>query len=195
MKTFVDMLKEKVSTRAAYGIVVLILILGMVAMGTVREHVEQVRTDTEFAARELAKINTIENSDLWAKRAQVSHDALNKWQQTKWQGETVGVVAAKIQQKLIQLAEKLNMDSPQINVGNELIDFGGEIIMRFSISGASADSEAPIELLLALAENDKTIIIENVVADFYQGQRSMIRLSGMALVSISSNPGVQGTGK
>jgi len=192
MNISLQSLMGKLSTKAAYGLVVLFILLGLLAVSKINEHLAQIKTDAEFASRELAKLNSIKNSDVWKTRANESTKALEAWKETKWQGETVGVLAAKIQQKLIHIAEAVELKNSTINVGNELIEVNGETIMRFSLTGVSKHKTAPIDVLLAAADGEKILIIDEVVADFHQSQRNVIRLSGLALVHITNSPDKQG---
>ncbi|PHS29124.1 MAG: hypothetical protein COA85_02010 [Robiginitomaculum sp.] len=192
MNISLKLLMGRLSTNAAYGLVVLFILLGLLAVSKIEERVTQIRTDAEFASRELAKLNSIKNSDVWKTRASESANALKTWQETRWQGETVGVLAAKIQQKLIQITEEVELKNSTISVGNELIEVNGETIMRFSLSGVSFQETAPIDVLLAAAGGKKILIIDEVVADFHQGQRNLIRLSGLALVHVINSADEQG---
>ncbi len=185
-------LKGGISSNAAYGLVLLFALLAIVIAGTVREKVLQTRTNAEYAGRELAKLNSIDNSDLWAKRADKSQKALKQWQASVWEGETVGVLAAKIQQRLIVLASDMGLENSQITVGNELINIDGQTVMRFSLTGTSSGNAKPIEILLAIAKNQKTLIVDEITADFYQGQRSLVRLSGLAIVNLGRSGAKQG---
>ncbi|PHS27962.1 MAG: hypothetical protein COA84_02910 [Robiginitomaculum sp.] len=184
MSALLSLFKDKLTTNAAYGLVVLGTLLGMLFLSNLYEFVVQVQTNALYAERELAKLNTIKKSDVWSQRVEESENAKKAWENTKLQGETVGVLAAKIQQKLITLSEGVSMMNPQIRVNNELIEVDGQTIMRFSLSGTLPRHFPPIDLLLALAEEDKRIIVDEVVTDFYKGNRSLIRLSGMAIVHI-----------
>ncbi len=188
MNALIAQFREKLSPTAAYGLVVLAFLFGLMAVDPVHQRVVQAKTDSEFAARELAKLNTIENTDLWSQRAEASGAALQQWQSVKWDGETVGVLAAKIQQELIQIAQDIGLRNPQISVGNELIEVDGETIMRFSLAGAASDNTAPIELLLKTSDLQKSMVFTEVTADFFQG-RSLIRLSGLALVQVAGRAG------
>lgn len=188
-------LKDKISTNALYGLVLLVALLAAVVLGHARDFVVQAKTNTEYASRELSKLNSIKNSDLWEKRAKDSAITLKQWQDTKWQGETVGVLAAKIQQELLKLADEVKLRDPRINVGSELIEVDGETIMRFSLSGTAPEKSALVELLLAMADGEKKIIVDEAIADFYQGNRSIIRLSGLAMVNVINRTDDQGGGK
>jgi len=194
MNALGTMSKIKITNNAAYGLVMLAILLGAVMLGHVRDYVMQAKTETEYASRELSKLNSIKNSDLWKKRARESAVALKEWESAKWQGETVGVLAAKIQQELINQANKVKLKSPRINVGSEIIDVGGETIMRFSLTGTAANKPALVELLLAMAEGKNKLIIDEAIVDFYQNRRSLIRLSGLAIVHVNQRPEKQGNG-
>ena len=185
--------KDKMTTSSAYGLVVLAILLGLVGVGNVRDQVVLAKNDAHYAARELAKLNAIKKSDVWSERVESSAKAKEAWENTRWQGETVGVLAAKIQQELITLADKAQLRKPQVKVSNELIEIDGETIMRFSLSGSTADHFATIKLLLAIAGEDKKIIVDDVVANFFTGNRSLIRLSGLAIVQVSN--GVENAGE
>ncbi|MDQ7018987.1 MAG: hypothetical protein Q9M33_07455 [Robiginitomaculum sp.] len=186
--------KVKISTHAAYGLVVLAVLLGTVMLGHVRDYATQAKTETEYAARELSKLNSIKNSDLWEQRAQESAIALKEWQSVKWQGETVGVLAAKIQQELMKQASKVKLRNPRINVGSEIIEVDGETIMRFSLSGTASSKSAVPELLLAMAEGEKKLVVDEAIADFYLDRRSIIRLSGLAIVQVINRDNKPGSG-
>jgi hypothetical protein len=187
MNALRERFKGKISTNAAYGMVLLAFLLGMVLLGTLREQVMQARTNTQYAKRELAKLNSINKTDVWAKRAKQSADVLQEWQNTSWQGETVGVLAATIQQSLIGIADKLDLQNAQINVGNELINIDGTTIMRYSLSGIFSDESKTMELLVAQAAGVNKLIVDEVVFDYYMAGRSQVRLSGLAVVRIASD--------
>jgi hypothetical protein len=195
MNAVFAMFKDKISTNAAYGLVLLVVLLGAVALGHVRDFAIQAKTNTEYASRELSKLNSIKNSDLWENRARESAVVLKEWQDTKWQGETVGVLAAKIQQELLKLAAKIKLQNPRINVGNELIEVDGETIMRFSLSGTASSKDAFVKLLLDMSEGEKKMIVDEAIADFFQERRVTIRLSGLAMVNLISSTDDQESGE
>ncbi len=184
--------KDKISTNAAYGLVLLAGLLALALNSNIRDRVVQAKTDTAYAARELAKLNAIKDGDEWAAREKESAIALEKWQATEWQGETVGVLAATLQQVLIQYVEDLGMENPRINVSNELIDIDGKAIMRFSLSGTTDTHSAPIELLLEMANAKKRIIVDEVITDFFSAERALVRVSGLVIVRIGTASTAQG---
>jgi hypothetical protein len=187
MNALGERFKGNISTNAAYGMVLLVFLLGMILLGSMREQVMQARTNTQYAERELAKLNSINKTDVWAKRAKQSADVLQEWQNTSWQGETVGVLAATIQQSLIGIADELGLQNAQINVGNELINVGGATIMRYSLSGIFSDESKTMELLIAQAAGVNKLIVDEVMFDYYTAGRSQVRLSGLAVVRIASD--------
>ena len=194
MKALIVSLKDKMTTSSAYGLVVLGILLGLVVLGHVRDQVVQAKGNAGYAARELARLNTIKKSDVWSERVLESARAKRAWEETKWKGETVGVVAAQIQQELIKLAAQVKLTSPQVKVANELIKVDGETIMRFSLSGAASEKFSMMDLLLGIASEDKRIIVDDVIVNYFSGNRSLIRMSGLAIVEVNKTSESTGEG-
>ncbi len=177
MKRLADIKNIEITPLAAYGLTVLAFIVAWLGTQHLSEATMARKVKAQEARLELAQLEQIQGTDIWAKRFEISEQFHENAQQKIWTGATNGVIDASLQQSLRAIAGAANMTSVQLDIAPpdtiDTVDF-----MQFTMSGLIPDGERVIDVLSALTKNTPHIIAMDMSVTIRQNRPSRLVVSG-----------------
>jgi len=159
----------EMSPIVAYGVVLLILILGGLGLERFWASETRLANNLIVTQNEVATLENLSENDQWAERFEKSLQARRSLEQSMWTGITAGVIAAELQQAMRKEALALGYKSLQLRVDTDIQEVEGVDVLLFEFFGQSPDGKNIIAFLESLALMPRLIIIKD--AEFSQNIR------------------------
>ena len=175
---------------SAYGLLLIVCVIGFVGLEKFSDAETNMARRVIAAQTELATLSAIKQTKHWPERLAQSAKEKDVLQSQVWQGQTVGLIAAEVQQNLRELSARLDFDQVKINVYPEAVDIDGIKVLNFNMTGKAPSSKDFADFFEIIATSNKVIIVDEF--DFAHSLRDLrpprLSMSGRVPVLITTLP-------
>lgn len=179
----IDRLKDRlqgISERTKYAIVLLLALLAIYATARLQEAAAAAMAESERARQSFNRVaGGVLDAD-WSRRAALASQIRSEWDGRFWDGETPGLVAARVQSALSGIAAPFNLSRASINVDPTLVETGPGVSIRFRVTARTNDVASAVDLLTAIAAHPQYLIVDDVTFRVIFGGQGQIVISGVA---------------
>lgn len=172
-------LSDQMTPSAQYGLVALIVLLGAFGLKKLGGEVNQLRSQAERAASDLAILSNDDAEKTWISRSRSAEEARIAWQGHMWKAPSPGIGAAKLETSLRELASQAGIESLQLTVTPDPIERGSLTYLRYGFSG-KVPSEQAHTLIAALATSKPDLVVTDLQVSSQKKGGLTVKVDGIA---------------
>jgi len=191
MRHYLDKLDNELSPIVGYGLVILCLIVAYLGIDSLKRHVDTLRSDLTVSANALKSLEQIQSEAIWEERLVQSRAARDVTMQAEWTGQTQGIIAAGLQQRLRAITRKAKLKSVRIRVEPEIDTLDGIDVLYFELRGTAENGDVVTDIIADIAADPRLIIVQDSNLSFQSRRPSQISLSGLIPIRLLTEQATQ----
>jgi len=185
-----------ISTREQYLIVILLAIFLLFVAFRTGEITADARAELRQLSVDAARAGDGIDKTLWQERAKLASDWAMSWETASWKSQSVGIIQAKVQRRLLEIATEAGITSMNIEVDRAPIAVNGSDLLRFRLTGIPLYKDSMAGFLAGITANPKRLIIDETAIFFKAGDAGRVSITGVAPILLEpvSKAQPEGTG-
>jgi hypothetical protein len=172
-------LSDQMTPSAQYGLVALIVLLGVFGLKQLGGEVSQLRSQAERAASDLAILSNDDAEKTWISRSRSAEEARIAWQDHMWKAPSPGIGAAQLETALREVVGEAGIERLQLTVTPDPIERGNLSYLRYGFSGQVPPGQAHT-LIAALATSKPDLIVTDLQLSSQRKGDLTIKVDGIA---------------
>jgi len=192
VRKFLQSLDFNITPIVAYVFVFFTVIMGALALEQISKAGSTLQEKVAAAQNELAILDRIKDTDIWEDRLALSLEIKSEAETKIWTGDTTGVIAARLQQTLRNIAKANNIKNIRLRVDPEPSQVEFLEILAFDFQGHAAETRTLIDILSTMANHPQTLLIKEatIVNSVRARPPTLIKFSGFVPIRITPKSGV-----